>query len=56
MAARCRNQRCYDANKIVVHVPRVAECGSAGRHDGRYQLVGLLEGGIHDVQPVCSDL
>jgi hypothetical protein len=56
MAARCRNERCDDTDKVVVHVSGVAKGGCAGGHDGRDELVRLLKGRVHNVQPVCSDL
>src|SRR3954465_10315342 len=35
MAAWCRDERSYYADKIVVHVAGIAECSRAGRHYGR---------------------
>ena len=56
MAARCRNEGRDDAHEIVVHVAGVAKGGGTGRHDCGNELIRLLEGRVHNVQPVRSDL
>lgn len=55
VAAWCRDQRGDDADKIVVHVSRIAQGGRRGTHDGTDKLIGLLERRCLDVQSVCSN-
>ena len=43
MQAGCRNERCYEANEVIVHVTRVAESGSASSHDRRHLVGGCIQ-------------
>jgi hypothetical protein len=45
-----------DGHQVVVHVARVAQGGGAGGHDGGDELVGLLEGGLLQVQAVGGNV
>ncbi len=49
VAAWCGDQRGENADEVVVHVARVSEGGSARGHDGRHELVGLVERRLLDV-------
>lgn len=49
MTAGCRNKGGYDADKVVMHIAWVSEGSCTGRHDGRNQLVCLLEGRLLDM-------
>jgi hypothetical protein len=55
MAARGRYQRSYNADQVVMHVSRVSKGGGTSRHDGRHELVRLLERRVQNVQTVCCD-
>ena len=53
MASRCRDECGYNADEVIVHIARVAESSCGGGHDGRDELIGLLEGRFLDVESVC---
>ena len=52
MAAWCGNERSDDAHEVVVHVAGVAQRRSAGGHDGRDELVGLLKRRVLHMQAI----
>lgn len=56
VASRSRDQRGEDADQVVVHVAGVSEGGCAGGHDGRYELVRLLEGWLLYVQSIGGNV
>lgn len=55
MAPRRRDQARDDADKVVVHVRGVAECGRARGHDGRDELVRLHKARVLDVEAIGGD-
>eukprot|EP00591_Stephanopyxis_turris_P014065 CAMPEP_0195536960 /NCGR_PEP_ID=MMETSP0794_2-20130614/47044_1 /TAXON_ID=515487 /ORGANISM="Stephanopyxis turris, Strain CCMP 815" /LENGTH=47 /DNA_ID= /DNA_START= /DNA_END= /DNA_ORIENTATION= len=40
------NQTGHQSDQVVVHVPRVSQCGGTRRHDGSHYAVQLIYRGI----------
>lgn len=54
MAARCRDERSNNSHQIIVHITRISKGSCARGHDGRNELIRLLERWLLYVKSVCS--